>query len=41
LGHVVQDPLSQKATGDEFPGDQRTAGKSMPLERDMEHTATL
>lgn len=41
LGRVVQDILSQKAIADEFPGDQGTAAKTMPLEREMEHTATL
>jgi hypothetical protein len=41
LGHVVQDVLWQKAIVDEFPAKQRAAAKIVPLEREMEHKATV
>jgi len=41
LGYVVQDILWQKAIIDEFPGKQRTAARIVPLEREMEHKASV
>ncbi len=41
LTHVVQDILWQKAIVDEFPGKQRVSAKILPLEREMEHKATV
>ena len=41
LGPVVQDILWQKAIVDEFPGKQRATAKILPLEREMEHKATI
>lgn len=41
LGHVLQDILWQKAIVDEFPGKQRATAKIVPLEREVEHKASV